>query len=480
MKNRFIKRVLSLSLIITSLSVCMPQFANIAYADNVTTTADSTNNNSTNIANNNAITTTSNTNSSIWPQAPEIISGSAILIDADTGAILYEKDAYEKCYPASTTKILTGLLTIENSRLDDIVTFSSAAANSVTWEDANLATKAGEEYTVEQSLYGLLLYSANEIAYGLAEHVGGSLSNFVDMMNKRAKELGALNTHFANASGLYDPNHYTTAYDMAMIARGCYNNSTFVSIDSTSTSYTIEPTNLTSQSRTFKHRHQMLANRPYYYEYCKGGKTGYTDESGCTLVTFAEKDNMRLICVCFKSGETERYVDTTTLFNWGFNNFQKITISGEAISSLFSSATYYNSDVFGKYTLSSNLNASTLTIPTSASSSDIHLKVANNSEVSNENNTFSTNVNFTLSDNIVGSTKLTLSSDVNNHSDNKLPYLTTSAETKNLSAKWCLSINVWVLVVVVVAIVALIVFLKKRNNTNYRRRSSVGGRNLHF
>ncbi len=470
MKNKFIKRVLSLSLIITSLSVCMPQFSNIVYADNVTTT----DNNST------AVTTSLNDNSSIWPTVPEISSGSAILIDADTGAILYEKDAYEKCYPASTTKILTGLLTIENSRLDDIVTFSSAAANSVTWEDANLATKAGEQYTVEQSLYGLLLYSANEIAYGLAEHVGGTVSNFVDMMNKRAKELGAVNTHFANASGLYNPDHYTTAYDMAMIAKGCYNNSTFVSIDSTSTSYTIGPTNLTSQSRTFRHRHQMLANRPYYYEYCKGGKTGYTDESGNTLVTFAEKDNMRLICVCFKSTDAERFIDTRTLFDWGFDNFQKITISGDAISSLFSSSNYYNSDVFGKYTLSSNLTASTLTIPTTATSSDIRLKVADNSETSNENNSFTTNVNFTLSDNIVGSTTLTLSPDINNHANSKLPYLTTSTDSENLTSKWCLSINIWVLAIIIIALIALIIYIKNKNNTPYRRRTSSGKRDLHF
>lgn len=156
--------------------------------------------------------------------------------------------------------------------MDETVTFSRAAANSVTWEDSNLATKVGEQYTVEQALYGLLLYSANEIAYGLAEHVGGSLENFVEMMNARARELGAVNTHFANASGLYDPNHYTTAYDMAMIARGCYNNSTFVNIDSTEDTYTIGPTNLTGESRTFRHRHQMLKGRPMYYEYCKGGK----------------------------------------------------------------------------------------------------------------------------------------------------------------------------------------------------------------
>ena len=223
--------------------------------------------------------TTKNTQEYDWPQAPDIVAQSAILIDADTGAILYEKDAHAKGYPASTTKILTGLLTIENCGLDETVTFSSAAANSVTYEDASLGTKAGEQYSVEQALYGLLLYSANEIAYGLAEHVSGSLAAFTELMNKRAKELGAINTHFANASGLHDVNHYTTAYDMAMIAKGCYNNSTFVNIDSTSTTYTIPPTNKTDTARNFKHRHLMLKGRQYYYEYCKGGKTGFTEET---------------------------------------------------------------------------------------------------------------------------------------------------------------------------------------------------------
>ena len=160
--------------------------------------------------------------------------------------------------------------------------------------------KAGEQITVEQALYGLLLYSANEIAYGLAEQVAGSADAFIDMMNNKAKELGAINTHFANPSGLYNPNHYTTAYDMAMIARGCYNNASFVNIDSTSSSYTIPATNMSAQ-RTIKHRHKMLKGREFYYEYCKGGKTGFTDESLMTLVTFAEKDGMRLICVVFRS-----------------------------------------------------------------------------------------------------------------------------------------------------------------------------------
>ena len=247
-----------------------------------------------------AAATGSTDTSAAWPDAPSITCESAILIDADTGSILYEKDAYRKCYPASTTKILTGLLTIENCNLSDTMTISTNAANSVNpYEDANLSMKAGEQITVEQALYGLLLYSANEIAYALAEQVAGTADAFVDMMNNKAKELGAINTHFANPSGLYNANHYTTAYDMAMIARGCYNNASFVNIDSTSSSYTIPATNMSAQ-RTIRHRHKMLKDREFYYEYCKGGKTGFTDESLMTLVTFAEKDGMRLICVVLR------------------------------------------------------------------------------------------------------------------------------------------------------------------------------------
>ena len=214
-----------------------------------------------------------------WPEAPELVSGAAILMDADTGAILYEKNAYERNYPASTTKILTGLLVAQNNALSDVVTFSSEAANSVSLEDATLASKTGEQFTVEQALYGLLLHSANEMAYALAEHTSGSLSAFVDKMNETAKNAGALDTHFANASGLYDANHYTTAYDMALIARMCFNNPTFLTIDS-ATTYTIPATNKTSQERVFNNRNLLLPGRLYGYEYCVGGKTGFVGEGG--------------------------------------------------------------------------------------------------------------------------------------------------------------------------------------------------------
>jgi D-alanyl-D-alanine carboxypeptidase len=405
-----------------------------------------------------------------WPEAPEVNAKNAILIDADTGAILYEKNAYDKCYPASTTKILTGLLTVENCSMDDIVTFSSAAANSVTWEDANLATKAGEEYTVEQALYGLLLYSANEIAYGLAEHVGGSVDNFVEMMNERAKELGAVNTHFANASGLYDKNHYTTPYDMAMIARGCYNNSTFVNIDSTDTTYSIGPTNMTSTTRTFRHRHMMLKGRDFYYEYCKGGKTGYTDESGYTLVTFAEKNDMRLICVVFNCTDGNvRFTDTRTLFDWGFDNFKKVTVSSDTISSCFSGSNYYQTPVFSNYNYTFDLAASTLTIPNNASVSDISLQVDSNYEPSSENGIYTTNVDFKYGSNTVAASLLTFS-EGSSKTNSVLPYITTTVSDSTPRQKWCLSVNIWIVSIVVLVVVLALCIISNVRRAQHRRR----------
>lgn len=421
------------------------------------------------------------TSSTTWPSAPDVSAGSCILIDADTGSILYEKNAYEKCYPASTTKILTGLLTIENCSMSDIVTFSKKAVESVNiTEDANLGTKEGEQYTVEQALYGMLLYSANEIAYGLAEHVAGDLESFVDMMNAKAAEVGALNTHFANASGLFDQNHYTTAYDMAMIARACYNNATFVSIDSTYTTYTIPATNKTDTARTFKHRHKMLYGREYYYEYCKGGKTGFTDESQYTLVTFAEKDGMRLICVTFQEpDDASRFVDTKALFEWGFENFTKTTTSSSNISSLLTNDTIYTSDVFTSRALNYNLTASFITIPNSGSSSDVTVAIDDNYDLTNDNGDLTVHLKYLFGENVVGTTTLTISS---NDSTNTslLPYLEESDSSSNYTAKKCLRINLWILLGVIAFAIILAFVIKNYNSNSRRRRRHASKRKLRF
>lgn len=258
------------------------------------------------------------------PEFPTLESRYIVLMDADSGDVLYQNNGDVKCYPASTTKLLTALLTIENSALSDTVTYSKAAVDSITYGDANASVSEGEELTVEQSLYCLLLRSANDVAYGLGEHVGGTISNFSSMMNDRVAALGATGTHFTNPSGLTDEFHYTTPYDMALIGRACFNNKTLMNILSYSGVYTIGKTNKSNFIRYYTHRYKMIEGGDYAYKYSKGGKTGYTDAAGNCLVSFAEKDGVRLICSIMNSSDDGRYKDTIALFDYYFNNYKKI------------------------------------------------------------------------------------------------------------------------------------------------------------
>ncbi len=264
-----------------------------------------------------------------YPEEPEIYGKAAILIDADTGAIIYEKKAYDKMYPASITKIMTGLLAVENCALDEYVTYSANAINSLPYDASRYGLSVGETVSLRDSLYMLILCSANEVAVGLAEYVSGSEEEFGKLMTERAKKAGALNTNFTNASGLHDDNHYTTAYDMAMITRAALDNPTFAGVLSTST-YTISPTSLVDKEKQIWHTHRMLVNtRESYYKYAEGGKTGYTDQAGRTLVTYASKDGMNLISVVLFSDTQHVCVDTRTLFEYGFNNFKKVNVANE-------------------------------------------------------------------------------------------------------------------------------------------------------
>ena len=264
-----------------------------------------------------------------WPDAPETLSPGVILMEESTGTILYEKNSDEAHYPASITKIMTTLLALENGNLSDMVTFSDDAINNT--EGSGIARDYGEQMTLEQCLYGVMLESANECAYAVAEHVGGTVENFVDMMNAKAKELGCTNTHFANPHGLQDENHYTTAHDMALIAQAAYQNETFRIIIGTKM-YTIPPTNKHAEETVLRNHHDMLctyhnANRKYLYPYCVGGKTGYTATANSTLVTYAEKDGMTLICVVMDTQSPNQFIDTVNLFDYAFDNFQVLNIA---------------------------------------------------------------------------------------------------------------------------------------------------------
>ncbi len=247
---------------------------------------------------------------------PEVAAEGAVLLNAATGEVLYGKNQDKQFYPASITKVMTALVVLEHCNLNETVTFSEAATTNLESGAVALGVSAGDQLTVEQSLYGLLLKSANEIGNGLAEHVSGSVSAFADLMNAKAKELGCKNTHFANPHGLNNENHKTTPYDMALILRAAVANDTFRKIDTT-TSYEF-PAIKNSAARTITMGHKMMYKTDSrYYEGIIGGKTGYTSKAGNTLVTAVERDGVRLIAVVMKANGTH-YTDTKAMLDYGF------------------------------------------------------------------------------------------------------------------------------------------------------------------
>ena len=258
---------------------------------------------------------------------PEIDAPSAILMEANTGAILYAKDAYSPYHPASVTKVMTALLTLENCSLDETVTFSYRATHELEEGASSIARTEGEELNVEECLYALLVASANEVAQALAEHVGGSLERFAEMMTARAKELGCKDTYFVNPSGLNDPAHHTTCFDMALIMRKALQDPTFVKIDST-TSHVIPATNKHKEELAIAMKHKLLLKGDSHYEYAQCGKTGYTSIAGYNLVTTAKKGPMNLICVVLGCKDSNsRYTSTRALFDYGFSEFTMMDIA---------------------------------------------------------------------------------------------------------------------------------------------------------
>lgn len=262
-----------------------------------------------------------------WPLGPAIGAQSAILMDANTGAILYSKNIHEKLYPASITKLLSTYVALQECELDEMVTFSEDAVYSINWwEDANMGVYAGSSLTLEEVLYGILVGSANEAAYAVAEHVSGNLEAFSSLMNKTAKELGCLNSNFITPNGIHDENHYTTAYDMALIAKAFFSNETLTKMSST-TRFDVPVTeHQTREGLILTAKSQLLPGKPYAYEPLVGTKTGYTDQARQTLVSCAEKNGLKLICVILKEESPAQFTDTIELFNYGFENFDAVTL----------------------------------------------------------------------------------------------------------------------------------------------------------
>ena len=262
---------------------------------------------------------------------PTVYAHSYTVMDANSGEIIISEQENKRIYPASTIKLLTAIVAIENCSLYKRITVKQSTLNKVDVETTTAGLKPGYAYTLEELLNMLLVYSAGDAAEIIAESVGGTRENFVDMMNAKAKELGCTNTHFANPHGLQDENHYTTAHDMALIAQAAYQNETFRIIIGTKM-YTIPPTNKHAEETVLRNHHDMLctyhnANRKYLYPYCVGGKTGYTATANSTLVTYAEKDGMTLICVVMNTQSPNQFIDTVNLFDYAFDNFQVLNVA---------------------------------------------------------------------------------------------------------------------------------------------------------
>ncbi len=258
---------------------------------------------------------------------------SCILIEANTGKILYEKNSNDVRFPASTTKIMTAILTVENCNLDDVTTVSHNAVYSIPYDYTHASLKEGEELTIEQLLYALMIPSANDAAIVLAEHISGSVEEFAKLMNKRAEELGCKNTHFVNPNGIHSKDHTSTSYDLALMGKFAMQNSIIRKIVST-TQFTLPATNKYSKTdRIFNNSNDLLSTYSrYYYEGTTGVKTGYTGEAGNCIIASAKKNDFEVILVVLggestNTGLSQRYLDCKTLFDYAFNNYSLKTLN---------------------------------------------------------------------------------------------------------------------------------------------------------
>ena len=303
-----------------------------------------------------------------WPQGPGTYGNAAIVMDVDTGTVLYGKNIDEQHYPASITKVLTALIALENGQLSDKVIFSHDCVSFLQPGDSSIGMKENDEITLEQALYATLLASANEAAYAVAENVGKNAGHdyqwFIEQMNAKCKELGGTNSNFVNANGLHDENHYTSARDMALIGRELFKYPEFFKIVQT-LQYEI-PSSSTCQQHIFQQKHKMLQpGSSKHYEYAVGGKTGYTSDALGTLITMADNGNMKLVCVVLRTHGGNNYPDTTNLLNYAFENFEKVEVEGQETSE----------DVGEVLEDESGENSGSVIIPKGAKFSDLNMKM---------------------------------------------------------------------------------------------------------
>lgn len=414
-----------------------------------------------------------------WPEGPEINAEAAVVMEADTGAVLYSKNLHKSMYPASTTKLMTALLAYENLDLDEMVTFSQEAISNVDYGSTTIGLDAGESLSVSDCLYALLVASANEVANGIAEKVGGTQQSFVRMMNQRAQALGCKDTHFANTNGLYNEDHFTSVYDMALIAREFFSYDALAEYANTPY-YHFEATATQPDDFTVANKHKLI-NGEMEYEGVIGGKTGYLDAAGQTLVTAAERDGVRLICVVFKEESPDQFTDTVTLFDYGFDNFKKLRVSDYETSYGISNPGFFQegNDIVGSNTLPYSISGTGyVVIPKDAAFADLQSFVETNSNADASTDSGSDaaenllgTISYTYNGTYVGSAQLLFTGDSETETAESQPEseeADTSTENTNFFSQYfdtivhigdngALYINLPLLLLVVIVLAAIVI-----------------------
>lgn len=401
-----------------------------------------------------------------WPTGPVVSADSAILMDADTGTILYEKNIHAKQYPASTTKILTTLIISERCALDEVIPFSKEAVFDTPRDSNHIAMDVGQKLSVEDCLNAILIRSANEVCFACAEYITGTnWHDFADIMNERASELGCVDSHFVNPNGLPDDEHYTSAYDLATIGRAFFANDLLCKISISPRLY-IPATEDNPNEKIENSKNEFLPGKKYAYEYLVGTKTGYTDTARHSLVTCAEKDGMKLICVVLNDESPYQYEDTLTLFNYGFSNFTRVNISQtETKYNIEETGLFYNGyEIFGKTQPLLALNKQdSIILPKTIEFSQLKSAISYDTKKENQ----AAVITYSYGDIVLGTASIDLLSSKDKFSFDE-PVVTPSPEPEKKPIDQYIYIPTgWIagVVIGILIIIFILLFIRRRKNS---------------
>ena len=442
-----------------------------------------------------------------WPAYPNIFAEAGILLEASTGTILYDKNCKEQMYPASITKILTTMIALEEGNMSDMVEYSHYDVYSLELGAAHISRQEDELLSLKDTLYAVMLASANECANAAGAYIARktdkytqriselessgqdydegkvAIEVFAEIMNERAKKAGATSSNFCNPHGLFNENHYTTCYDMAMITRDAIKLDEFLKIES-DTSYVVPATNKNAETHPIANRHKMLFPlNAVYYEGILGGKTGYVDQSGNTLVTFAKRNGMTLISVVMKSNSSNVYNDTKILLDYGFNNFNLTNIAETETKFTFNNSNN-NSNLNNVFDSDSTLielsDEGNIVLPNNVTIEDCTSELIFNNEQSQQNNNLFAHIDYYFNNIKVGGTDLLLDSSESDFTfgPSKIP---TAEDTKDKDKY--IDINIWILlavVVILIIIVGIIYYSRFIPNIRRTRRRRRRRNNNHF